>query len=89
MLHVKYIRFGKPETVFLLKVQYLHSVCTYFYPYFFSVDSSLHTLILHNIISLSSRPSGGFTFYELMQRGVPLHLINQYMNETKILEQQK
>ncbi|XP_056878210.1 myosin-binding protein C, slow-type isoform X6 [Takifugu flavidus] len=32
---------------------------------------------------------GGFTFYELMQRGVPLHLINQYMNETKILEQEK
>ncbi|XP_051248778.1 myosin-binding protein C, slow-type isoform X1 [Dicentrarchus labrax] len=32
---------------------------------------------------------GGFTFYELMQRGVPLHLIDQYMNETKIVEQEK
>ncbi|XP_028306010.1 myosin-binding protein C, slow-type isoform X9 [Gouania willdenowi] len=32
---------------------------------------------------------GGFTFYELMQRGVPLHLIDKYMNETKIVEQEK
>ncbi|XP_075886181.1 myosin-binding protein C, slow-type isoform X1 [Nelusetta ayraudi] len=32
---------------------------------------------------------GGFTFYELMQRGVPLHLIDQFMNETKIMEQEK
>ncbi|XP_047245089.1 myosin-binding protein C, slow-type isoform X3 [Girardinichthys multiradiatus] len=32
---------------------------------------------------------GGFTFYELMQRGVPLHLIDKYMNETKIVEQDK
>lgn len=55
----------------------------------FSVDPSWHTLILHNIIRVSSHPPGGFTFYELMQRGVPLHLINQYMNETKILEQEK
>uniref|UniRef100_A0AAY5KZQ4 Myosin-binding protein C, slow-type n=1 Tax=Esox lucius TaxID=8010 RepID=A0AAY5KZQ4_ESOLU len=30
---------------------------------------------------------GGFTFYELMQRGVPLHLIDKYMNETKAVEQ--
>ncbi|KAF3705193.1 Myosin-binding protein C, slow-type [Channa argus] len=30
---------------------------------------------------------GGFTFYELMQRGVPLHLIDKYMNEAKIVEQ--
>uniref|UniRef100_A0A3P9KR83 Myosin-binding protein C, slow-type n=1 Tax=Oryzias latipes TaxID=8090 RepID=A0A3P9KR83_ORYLA len=30
---------------------------------------------------------GGFTFYELMQRGVPLHLIDQYMNESKIVEE--
>ncbi|XP_068162773.1 myosin-binding protein C, slow-type isoform X2 [Antennarius striatus] len=32
---------------------------------------------------------GGFTFYELMQRGVPLHLIDQYMSETKTVEQEK
>ncbi|XP_032361370.1 myosin-binding protein C, slow-type isoform X1 [Etheostoma spectabile] len=32
---------------------------------------------------------GGFTFYELMQRGVPLHLIDKYLNETKIVEQEK
>lgn len=32
---------------------------------------------------------GGFTFYELMQRGVPLHLIDKYMNETKTVEQQE
>ncbi|KAM4712263.1 myosin-binding protein C, slow-type isoform 2-T2 [Anableps anableps] len=32
---------------------------------------------------------GGFTFYELMQRGVPLHLIDKYMNEAKIVEQDK
>ncbi|XP_070710332.1 myosin-binding protein C, slow-type [Pempheris klunzingeri] len=32
---------------------------------------------------------GGFTFYELMQRGVPLHLIDKYMNEAKIVEQEK
>nr|XP_057934363.1 myosin-binding protein C, slow-type isoform X2 [Doryrhamphus excisus] len=32
---------------------------------------------------------GGFTFYELMQRGVPLHLIDKYMNETKVVEQDK
>ncbi|KAM6961862.1 myosin-binding protein C, slow-type isoform 8-T8 [Tautogolabrus adspersus] len=32
---------------------------------------------------------GGFTFYELMQRGVPLHLIDKYMNEHKIVEQEK
>ncbi|XP_026218953.1 myosin-binding protein C, slow-type isoform X5 [Anabas testudineus] len=32
---------------------------------------------------------GGFTFYELMQRGVPLNLIDKYMNETKIVEQEK
>ncbi|XP_027127935.1 myosin-binding protein C, slow-type isoform X4 [Larimichthys crocea] len=32
---------------------------------------------------------GGFTFYELMQRGVPLHLIDKYMNESKIVEQEK
>ncbi|KAM6895469.1 myosin-binding protein C, slow-type isoform 1-T1 [Xenentodon cancila] len=32
---------------------------------------------------------GGFTFYELMQRGVPLHLIDKYMNETKVVEQEK
>ncbi|XP_037616748.1 myosin-binding protein C, slow-type isoform X4 [Sebastes umbrosus] len=31
---------------------------------------------------------GGFTFYELMQRGVPLHLIDKYMNE-KVVEQDK
>uniref|UniRef100_A0A3P9QI21 Myosin-binding protein C, slow-type n=1 Tax=Poecilia reticulata TaxID=8081 RepID=A0A3P9QI21_POERE len=27
----------------------------------------------------------GFTFFELMQRGVPLHLIDKYMNESKIV----
>ncbi|KAM9327935.1 myosin-binding protein C, slow-type [Pholidichthys leucotaenia] len=32
---------------------------------------------------------GGFTFYELMQRGVPLQLIDKYMKETKIIEQEK
>ncbi|XP_069571911.1 myosin-binding protein C, slow-type isoform X2 [Brachyistius frenatus] len=32
---------------------------------------------------------GGFTFFELMKRGVPLHLIDKYMNETKIVEQEK
>ncbi|XP_061920774.1 myosin-binding protein C, slow-type isoform X3 [Entelurus aequoreus] len=32
---------------------------------------------------------GGFTFYELMKRGVPLHLIDKYMNETKVVEQDK
>ncbi|XP_030006566.1 myosin-binding protein C, slow-type isoform X3 [Sphaeramia orbicularis] len=32
---------------------------------------------------------GGFTFYELMQRGVPLHLIDKYMNESKLVEQEK
>ncbi|XP_041935474.1 myosin-binding protein C, slow-type isoform X5 [Alosa sapidissima] len=26
---------------------------------------------------------GGYTFFELMKRGVPLHLIDKYMNETK------
>ncbi|XP_068573442.1 myosin-binding protein C, slow-type isoform X3 [Cebidichthys violaceus] len=31
---------------------------------------------------------GGFTFYELMQRGVPLHLIDKYMNE-KVVDQEK
>ncbi|KAM4569478.1 myosin-binding protein C, slow-type isoform 4-T4 [Odontesthes bonariensis] len=32
---------------------------------------------------------GGFTFCELMKRGVPLHLIEKYMNETKTVEQEK
>ncbi|XP_077355387.1 myosin-binding protein C, slow-type isoform X4 [Festucalex cinctus] len=32
---------------------------------------------------------GGFTFYELMQRGVPLHLIDKYMTESKVVEQDK
>ncbi|KAM4614710.1 myosin-binding protein C, slow-type [Polymixia lowei] len=32
---------------------------------------------------------GGFTFSELMQRGVPLHLIDKYMNETKTDEPEK
>ncbi|XP_071761858.1 myosin-binding protein C, slow-type [Centroberyx gerrardi] len=32
---------------------------------------------------------GGFTFYELMQRGVPLHLIDKYMNESKTVEPEK
>ncbi|KAJ3612233.1 hypothetical protein NHX12_020509 [Muraenolepis orangiensis] len=32
---------------------------------------------------------GGFTLLEMMQRGVPLHLINQYMNEAKMAEQEK
>ncbi|XP_059894598.1 myosin-binding protein C, slow-type isoform X3 [Gadus macrocephalus] len=32
---------------------------------------------------------GGFTFMELMQRGVPLHLIDKYMNEAKAAEQEK
>ncbi|XP_008299219.1 myosin-binding protein C, slow-type isoform X4 [Stegastes partitus] len=32
---------------------------------------------------------GGFTFFELMQRGVPLHLIDKYMNEAKTVEQEK
>uniref|UniRef100_A0A8C2ZYX1 Myosin-binding protein C, slow-type n=1 Tax=Cyclopterus lumpus TaxID=8103 RepID=A0A8C2ZYX1_CYCLU len=31
---------------------------------------------------------GGFTFYELMQRGVPLHLIDKYINE-KIVDDEK
>ncbi|KAK9525778.1 hypothetical protein VZT92_016459 [Zoarces viviparus] len=31
---------------------------------------------------------GGFTFYELMQRGVPLHLIDKYMTE-KVVDQEK
>lgn len=39
--------------------------------------------------SLSFCPVGGFTFYELMQRGVPLHLIDKYMNETKVVEEEK
>ncbi|XP_071358505.1 myosin-binding protein C, slow-type isoform X2 [Trachinotus anak] len=30
---------------------------------------------------------GGFSFYELMKRGVPLNLIDKYMNEAKIVEQ--
>lgn len=30
--------------------------------------------------------SGGFTFFELMKRGVPLHLIDKYMNESKASE---
>lgn len=30
--------------------------------------------------------SGGFTFFELMKRGVPLHLIDKYMNESKTSE---
>ncbi|XP_026088445.1 myosin-binding protein C, slow-type-like isoform X15 [Carassius auratus] len=29
---------------------------------------------------------GGFTFFELMKRGVPLHLIDKYMNESKTSE---
>lgn len=37
----------------------------------------------------SHPPPGGFTFYELMQRGVPLNLIDKYMNEAKIVEQEK
>ncbi|XP_028809633.1 myosin-binding protein C, slow-type isoform X3 [Denticeps clupeoides] len=32
---------------------------------------------------------GGFTFCELMKRGVPLHLIDKYMNETKSLDSEK
>nr|XP_020455225.1 myosin-binding protein C, slow-type [Monopterus albus] len=32
---------------------------------------------------------GGFTFFELMQRGIPLHLIDKYMNDTKTFEQEK
>ncbi|KAF7229275.1 myosin-binding protein C, slow-type isoform X3 [Nothobranchius furzeri] len=32
---------------------------------------------------------GGFTFYELMRRGVPLHLIDKYVNEAKIVDQEK
>nr|XP_043876015.1 myosin-binding protein C, slow-type isoform X6 [Solea senegalensis] len=32
---------------------------------------------------------GGFTFYELMQRGVPLNLIDKYMSEAKVAEQEK
>ncbi|KAJ8392341.1 hypothetical protein AAFF_G00077050 [Aldrovandia affinis] len=31
----------------------------------------------------------GFTFYELMQRGVPLHLIDKYMNEAKSSEPER
>uniref|UniRef100_A0A3Q3JD65 Myosin-binding protein C, slow-type n=1 Tax=Monopterus albus TaxID=43700 RepID=A0A3Q3JD65_MONAL len=31
---------------------------------------------------------GGFTFFELMQRGIPLHLIDKYMNDTKTFEQE-
>ncbi len=31
--------------------------------------------------------SGGFTFFELMKRGVPLHLIDKYMNESKTSEE--
>nr|XP_021330677.1 myosin-binding protein C, slow-type isoform X3 [Danio rerio] len=32
---------------------------------------------------------GGFTFFELMKRGVPLHLIDKYMNESKTSESEK
>ncbi|XP_057179460.1 myosin-binding protein C, slow-type isoform X2 [Triplophysa rosa] len=32
---------------------------------------------------------GGFTFYELMKRGVPLHLIDKYMKESKTSESEK
>uniref|UniRef100_A0A665W0P8 Myosin-binding protein C, slow-type n=1 Tax=Echeneis naucrates TaxID=173247 RepID=A0A665W0P8_ECHNA len=32
---------------------------------------------------------GGFSFYELMKRGVPLNLIDKYMNEAKVVEQEK
>ncbi|XP_062239227.1 myosin-binding protein C, slow-type isoform X4 [Platichthys flesus] len=32
---------------------------------------------------------GGFTFYELMQRGVPLNLIDKYLSEVKVVEQEK
>lgn len=39
-------------------------------------------------ISFFSCPSGGFTFFELMQRGVPLHLIDKYMNDAKVVEQE-
>lgn len=33
--------------------------------------------------------SGGFTFFELMKRGVPLHLIDKYMNESEKSESEK
>lgn len=39
--------------------------------------------------SFSFCPIGGFTFNELMQRGVPLHLIDKYINETKVVEEEK
>lgn len=32
---------------------------------------------------------GGYTFFELMQRGVPLNLIDKYMNDAKIVEPEK
>ncbi|XP_048012070.1 myosin-binding protein C, slow-type isoform X3 [Megalobrama amblycephala] len=32
---------------------------------------------------------GGFTFFELMKRGVPLHLIDKYMNESEKSESEK
>ncbi|XP_017571840.1 myosin-binding protein C, slow-type isoform X7 [Pygocentrus nattereri] len=32
---------------------------------------------------------GGFTFFELMKRGVPLHLIDKYMSDTKPSESEK
>jgi len=37
-------------------------------------------------LCLSFPFSGGFTFFELMKRGVPLHLIDKYMNESKTSE---
>lgn len=89
------IRFCKPVAVFVLGFfAYQSAMCTISVEHISTpaplrLTLFLSNLIFHNIISPSSHPSGGFTFYELMQRGVPLHLINQYMNETKILEQEK
>lgn len=42
-----------------------------------------------NNLTVSFGVIGGFTFYELMRRGVPLHLIETYMNEAKIVDQEK
>ncbi|XP_069048892.1 myosin-binding protein C, slow-type isoform X2 [Lepisosteus oculatus] len=41
------------------------------------------------VVDCKLEVKGGFTFYELMQRGVPLHLIKQHMSETKSGEPEK
>lgn len=49
--------------------------------------SLFHSFQCHLSDSVYPSPlSGGFTFFELMKRGVPLHLIDKYMNESKTSE---